>query len=344
MKNPSRLTALLGAFIIVVLTFNLGVSAQAPQSSKGWDDPSARFRNGFVLSNPSGNPLTNKPVFFYMTFPWGEVTDAYRELRIFGDSNVPSPTAVLCQTVQGGYVVGACLVTLVNITGSSGTYFAYYGDPAAAASPLRGEAGRATVGSPKFNGIGVNFTMLSTYNLNLTSIMSAQDYTAEGASALGGQPFGQVVSPWQVSAPPFSNQYTVMATTVANDSGLMLVRTIVGTTTSLQVADFVLNTRSTSLQSVNMLDFYDLSTLDRISGSVANYSPVAGNFAVQTNDASFQMSSSPQPYPVVIGDSNTVASAIRSGNLVSSTSGNGSLGIALGFKIGVMSPFSSALV
>ena len=173
MRASLRASMSLMIAAILLLSISPLTLSQSASNQPPWGFNSSRFRIPFVVANPADKDLANATVLFYLNFPWGEVVSATNELEIQDSAGLYVDSTVLCQTVQEGFVVGACVLMSTDMTGSSATFYAYYGNPVA--SQRAGKvvpSGMAAAGAAVFSGLDLNYTFLSTYGLNFSSYLS----------------------------------------------------------------------------------------------------------------------------------------------------------------------------
>jgi hypothetical protein len=332
------------ALVILVVVSSAPVAA-TPASQAVWGVPSSRFRTGFVLSNPTNATQESVPVFVYLQFPWGELVSAYNELSVTDSSQNPVSSTVLCQTTRDGFVVGACVMVVVSMSaGQTGTYFAYYGNPASlpsVPSPIKSSFGAPGFTASRFSSLDFNYTFMSTFTLGYSSYLSVPGAPREGGADLGGSSFDNILQSFQLLPGPFSSNATVVATAIANDSGVLLVRAMVGSSGNFRLVDFVVNQRGAPLGGASLTDFYDLSHLSPSMGGSAEYSVASGTLTDSAGEAVFKMSSNPLPSQVDLGTVSSVLTSVEGGTLVPSDSASGKIGLAAGYVLPYLPPLSA---
>ncbi len=319
--------------MLVVLTPLGSVWAGAPPQ---WWDPAWHFRVPFLLINPSSAPRTNESVFVYFRFPYGEVVNAFDELRVIDQKGREVPSLVLYESKSSGFVIGAYVMVLETLGSKEvKTEYAYYGNPLAGTPPYRIESPRPPrlnqLASFNFEGPGFNYTVRATYHFNYSSFVSSSEIPREGSASLFAIPFDRF-SGWQY-IPSLSTQNRAIYAAVARDSGLDIVGTLVSTNQSLRFVDLLVNGGNTTLGVISLLDFYDLSSLSRLAGSQATYHIAGGYFSISSGDASFQMRSLPQPTLAQVGNVDAVLNQTRRGLFSPEYSAAGQIALALQYNI-----------
>ena len=342
MKASFRIGMTVAVAVILLLSFASGAVSQSASSSATWGNYSSRFRTPFVVANPSGSNLMNAPVLFYLHFPWGEVVNAANELAIQNSTGATTSSSVLCQTVQQGFVVGACVMMIANVTGASATYYAYYGNPTAPEQEgAPAPPGLAGASAARFSGLDLNYTFLSTYGINFSSYVSMPGAPNEGNPNLGGYSYDRIVSPWHFLGSPFSNSTTAIAAASANDSGVLILRTMIGTSSSLRLIDLIVNQRATAVNSLSVVDYYNLADLDRVFPGSGLYNSSLGEFTYASPNAAFELTSNPAPYPVEVGSAASVLNDTRTGNFSPIHSASGAIGMANVHTFSSVQPYGS---
>ena len=90
-----------------------------------------------------------------------------------------------------------------------------------------------------------------------------------------------------------------------------------------------------------MVDFYDLSDLDRLFPGSGTYNPGLAEFTFSSADVSFQMTSNPAPYPVEVGGVGTVLNDTRMDKFTPVQSATGVIGMANVHSFSSVQPFDS---
>jgi hypothetical protein len=335
--KPKALAVL---FIILcgLLAMQPTVRAETPQQPV-WGVPADRYRTGVILSNPSNTSETEVPAVFYLQVPWGEMVDAYNELVVTNSTQQLLNSTVLWQSEDDGFVVGVCV--LANVTlgpGATQTFYAYYGDPSAPPvthSPTVGSSASTAV----FSGFDMNYTFLSTFTIDLVSYLTIPSLPREGSTSLGAATFDSLVQPWRVVPFPSTAGSILVASTIGNDSGLIDVRTLVGTNSSFWLSDFLINQGGGALAGTSEVYYYDLSHLGTAVGSQASYSPSNGTLSVTAGEARLQMLTPEAPAIVDLGATTGVLGQALSGDLSSSDGASGKVGLGVEYHIPQLQPF-----